>query len=87
MVPPHKRPQVVPPGLAGMNQRESANLWFADGSPSRGHNLHTDFDTANVTQNAAQLRRRNPHGMVQPIAGSSTITTEVSMSAQETSGA
>lgn len=72
-----------------MNQRESANLWFADGSPSRGHNLHTDFDTANVTQNAAQLRRRNvgPNGMVQPIAGSSAITTEVCLSAQETSGA
>jgi hypothetical protein len=44
--------------MAGMNQRQSANIWFAEGSPSRGHNLHTDFNTASVTQNAAQLRRR-----------------------------
>lgn len=59
-----------------MDQSESADIWFAEGTPSRRRNLHTDFDTSSVTQNAAQVRRRNvgPTGMAQPMAGSSTST-------------
>lgn len=57
-----------------MGHSESADIWFAEDLPSRGRNLHTDFNTASVTQDAAQLRRRNvgPNGLVQPMAGSST---------------
>lgn len=74
--------------MAGMDQSESADIWFAEDSPSRGHNLHTDFNTASVTQTP---RNCGAETWAQTACSNRWLghppTRKYVLSAQETSGA